>query len=144
MRKVEQCINCGEEREIAAFHLCFKCYRQTERALSRGPVDRHTAAVTKERQRLFQAYANLMVALGKLGVSKVDVEAVVELVRPYLSPIAEQLRHAGMPTGKPCENFPAPPDVGPEQSGETQPAVNSEHDVLLFTVHKDEEGNEDG
>jgi hypothetical protein len=133
MRKVERCLNCGEEREIAAFHLCFKCYRQRERALSSGPVDRHTAAITKERQRLFQAYAALMTALGKLGVSKVDVEMVVEIVRPYLTPISEQLRFAGMATGKPCEGTPTPPDLETE---EERSPVNSEQKYVAFTVHK--------
>lgn len=143
MRKVEQCLNCGEDREIAAFHLCFKCYRQHERALSRGPVDRHSAAVNRERQKLFQAYAAMMVSLGKLGVSKPDLESIVEIVRPYLTPIADQLRFAGMATGQPCEGTPAPPDLEGPQEEKVQP-VNSERDVLLFTVHKkqDSEANE--
>jgi hypothetical protein len=138
MRKLEQCINCGEEREIAAFHLCFKCYRQRERAFSSGPVDRHTAVITKERQKLFSAYAQLMTSLGKLGVNKTDVESVVEIVRPYLTPISEQLRFAGMATGQPCEGTPAPPDLehGPEEKAVT---VNGEHDVLPFTVHRPED-----
>jgi hypothetical protein len=138
MRKLEQCLNCAEEREIAAFHLCFKCYRQHERALSRGPVDKHTAVITKERQKLFLAYAQLMTSLAKLGVNKTDVESVVEIVRPYLTPISEQLRFAGMATGKPCEGTPAPPDLGhgPEEKAGT---VNGEHDVLPFTVHRPED-----
>jgi len=142
MRKVEQCLNCGEEREIAAFHLCFKCYRQHERALSRGPVDRHTTAITRERQKLFQAYAGLMVSLAKLALNKVDVEAVVEIGRPYLVPISEELRFAGMASGQPCEGTPAPPDEegsDPEES----PTVNGEHDVLLFTVHKPGDSEEE-
>jgi hypothetical protein len=135
MRKLEQCINCGEERELAAFHLCFKCYRQRERAFSSGPVDRHTAVITKERQKLFLAYAQLMTSLAKLGVNKTDVESVVEIVRPYLTPISEQLRFAGMATGQPCEGTPAPPDLGhrPEEKAGT---VNTTCSRSPFTGQK--------
>jgi hypothetical protein len=36
-----------------------------------------------------------MVALGRIGVSKPDVQAVLQTVRPYLAPIADVLRYAG-------------------------------------------------
>jgi hypothetical protein len=121
MRKIESCLNCGEEREIAAKGFCFKCYRQQERSLSRGLVDRRSGAITRERQKLFAAYASLMVSLGRLGVAKPDIEDVIEIVRPYLVPISEQLRFAGMVTARPEEK---------------SPTVNGEHPGQLFTVHK--------
>jgi hypothetical protein len=34
-RKIESCLNCGEEREIAAHGLCFRCYLRNERAEER-------------------------------------------------------------------------------------------------------------
>jgi hypothetical protein len=80
----------------------------------------------------------MMVSLGKLGVSKPDLEGIVEIVRPYLTPIADQLRFAGMATGQPCEGTPAPPDPEDVPEEKVQP-VNSEHDVLVFTVHKPED-----
>jgi hypothetical protein len=138
MRKIGECLNCGEPRELAAKGLCFTCYRRHERAMSRGPVDRHVGAIRKEQQKIYAAYSSVMIGLGKLGVSKEDLELVIEVIRPYLVPIAEQLRSSGMVTGSGGEEPP------PEQ--ESSSPVNSERDVLLFTVHKDfdEEDEKDG
>jgi hypothetical protein len=140
MRKFERCINCGDEREIAAKGLCYTCYRQQAREKDRWPVDRHSGAINKERQKLFQAHAALMVALGKMGVGKADIEDVIRIVRPYLTPISEQLRFAGMATGQPFPSTPAPPDLEdePEEEEKSVP-VNSEHDAVLFTVHRPED-----
>ena len=79
-----------------------RCYRKRkrERALSRGPVDRHSTAIYKEWQKLFQASAQMMISLGRLGVNKEDLNSIVEIARPYLTPIPEQLRLAGMPTNE--------------------------------------------
>ncbi len=89
-------MNCGEVREIAAHGLCFKCYRAAERAEDNDAVlDRHTGAIQKERQKLFRAYSEVMVGLGKLSVNKHDVKAVIQILRPYLALIAEMLRDSG-------------------------------------------------
>jgi hypothetical protein len=96
MRRLDGCINCQEVREMAAHGLCFKCYRAAERAEDKDTVlDRHTGAIQKERQRLFRAYSEVMVGLGKLSVNKHDVKAVIQILRPYLAPIAEMLRDSG-------------------------------------------------
>jgi NMD protein affecting ribosome stability and mRNA decay len=141
MRKVESCRHCGEEREIAAHGLCFKCYRETERAIKRQPdaveqrrVDRHNPAIRKDAQHIFSAYAQLMVSLGKLGVSKADVRSVVDIIRPYLTPIAEYLRHSGQLEQVNSEQ--APEAVHGSQGPQSE---QSERGLVPFTVHKTEE-----
>jgi hypothetical protein len=129
MRRIEDCRNCGEQREIAAHNLCFACYRQHERSLARGPIDRHATPVNKQRQQLFSAYASFMVSLGKLHVCKEDIEEIVAIIRPYLVPIAEQLRFAGQRVAEPV----------PE---EKPASVNSEQDFDPFTVHKPEDSGQ--
>ncbi len=94
---------------IAAFGLCYACYRAEGRGAPR--VDKHSGAINKERQKLFAAYAQLMNVLAKLGASKTDTQVVIEVLRPYWGMIAEQLRESG------------------------EERVNSERDVALFTVH---------
>jgi hypothetical protein len=97
----------------------------------RGPVDRHAGAIKKEQQKLYAAYASVMIGLGKLGVAKDDLEMVIEVIRPYLVPIAEQLRSSGMVTGSggvdpPCDDASSTP-------------VNSEQHQTMFTVHRSED-----
>ena len=116
MRKLESCLNCGEEREIAAHGLCFKCYRQVERTASNPArsVDRHAGAIRKEHQKLFTAYSQTITGLGKLGLSKADLHAVIQVMRPYLEPISDYLR----------------------DSGATGAVSNEPNAGVLFTVHK--------
>jgi hypothetical protein len=125
MRKVAACRECGEEREIAAFGLCFMCYRQVERAVKRQPEipvkDRHNPGLPKDGQRIVTAHAQVMAGLGKLGISKTDIRAVLDIIRPYLPAyVAEYLRHAGR--------------------SEESPPVNSEH--ALTAVHRSQEPEE--
>jgi hypothetical protein len=93
MRKTESCVNCGEEREIAAHGLCFACYRQKERASERKMpgVDRHNPGVRREHKKLFRGFTNVMVGLSDLGVSKEHVLTIRRTIGPYLVPIAEFL-----------------------------------------------------
>src|SRR5437870_1023616 len=88
MRRVDACMNCGENRELAAHGLCFNCYRKRERTIRReaeGIVDRHTPGIRREQKRLLKAYTMIMTALGDIGVSSADVTKVQELLGPYLS-----------------------------------------------------------
>lgn len=101
MRRIDGCINCLEEREIAAHGLCFKCYRAAERAQDKNTViDRHTGAIQKDRLRLFRAYSEVIVGLGKLRVNKRDLKTVIRVLRPYFAPIGEMLRDSGTKPGR--------------------------------------------
>jgi|SRR6516162_3313024 hypothetical protein len=98
MRKTESCLNCGEEREIAAHGLCFRCYRKKERAGERQLVDRHGPAIRREHKDLLRGFQSLMVGLSDLRVAASDVAKIRQLVDPYLVPIAKFL------SAQPSEN----------------------------------------
>lgn len=118
-RKKEACTNCGEQREIAARGLCFRCYRRDERADDKKftAVDRHSPAIRREHKKLFRGFTAVMTGLSDLGVQRREVLAIREMLQPYIMPIAEFLNSA--PT--------------PEETPET---VNSEHDgKTAFAVH---------
>jgi|HubBroStandDraft_6_1064221.scaffolds.fasta_scaffold226220_2 hypothetical protein len=112
-------MNCGEIREMAGHHLCFKCYRRDERADDRkfGGVDRHSPGIRREHKKLFRGLTGMMVGLSDLGVSNADVLRIRRIIDGYLSPIAKFLTPAS-----------ASEDVGVEVNGEQQPGIR-------FTVH---------
>jgi hypothetical protein len=95
MRKVDSCMNCGEQRELAAHGLCFKCYRNTERARQRATeaelTDRHNPGIRKQHKQLFRGLASIMSGLSDVQASKSDVLAVRSIISPYLEPIAQYL-----------------------------------------------------
>lgn len=75
MRREDGCLNCGEVREIAAYGLCFRCYRRKDRAKDRqfAAVDHHNPGLRKEHQKLLRGFTSVMVGFSNLGVSKSDV-----------------------------------------------------------------------
>jgi hypothetical protein len=56
MRKTAACINCGEPREVAAFGLCFKCYRRDKRDCNQISLtpDRHNPGLRREHKKIFR------------------------------------------------------------------------------------------
>jgi hypothetical protein len=76
--------------------LCFKCYRQQERAADQqlAGVDRHNPGIRREHKKLFRGFANAMNGLSDLGVSKTDVLKIRGILGAYLDPIAEFLSPA--------------------------------------------------
>jgi hypothetical protein len=102
MRKIDECRICGETREIWALGLCVNCYRNLERqAKADRSVDRHSSPIRREHQRLFAGYSQAMIAFGKIGLGRKEIEAVVAVMRPFLEPIAHYLRDSGAES--PCE-----------------------------------------
>jgi hypothetical protein len=93
MRNCESCINCGEVREIAAHGLCFRCYRQRERAEDQkfAALDRHVPAIRREQKKIFRGFTNMMVGLADLGVQSADVLEIRRIIDPYIAPIAQFL-----------------------------------------------------
>jgi len=94
MRRIDNCLECGEVREIAAHGLCFTHYREKQRANERQlppGVDRHSPGVRREQKKLFRGFTSVMVGLSDLGVSRADVLAIRRIVEPYLAPIAKFL-----------------------------------------------------
>lgn len=98
-RRLDACINCGETREIAAYGLCFKCYRREERADDRQftGVDQHNPGIRKEHKKLLRSFTAVMVGLSDLGVGAGDVARIRQIIDPYLEPIAKFLVSAPPP-----------------------------------------------
>jgi hypothetical protein len=120
MRRENECLNCGEVREMAAHGLCFKCYRRNDRANDRqfAGADRHNPGLRKEHKKLFRGFTGVMAGLSDLGVSKEDVLTIRRMLDPYVISIAEFLA------------------LAPDQD-EIGGAVNSERQSSgVFTVHR--------
>lgn len=80
-RRIATCINCGDEREIAAHGLCFKCYRASERAAENpwAAADRHNRAKVKAQRKLRTAITTILNAVD--GVIEFMDEEHVETIR---------------------------------------------------------------
>ena len=88
-RKVAGCINCGEQREIAAHGLCFKCYRQEERKLADdlwAKPDANAKDLAKTQRKTRKALMKMMDALEEIETGKLVPEATVEAWRALLRP----------------------------------------------------------
>jgi len=122
MRRTDGCINCGETREMAAHGLCFKCYRQHERAADQIPVgvDRHNPGIRREHKKLFRGFTSVMTGLSELGVSRTDVLTIRGILGPYLEAIAGFLSPI-------------------QEQGKNEADVNSEQN--LAGVHSSHAGN---
>jgi hypothetical protein len=111
MRRTDGCRNCAEVREIAAYGLCFACYRKNERARDRqaADVDRHSPGIRREHKKLFRGFTSVMTGLSDLAAQKKDVLTIRRMLEPYVAPIAEFL--------------------GPSaEEGEVDEPVNGEHE----------------
>lgn len=124
MRREDQCINCGEPREIASRGLCFKCYRRGERARDRPVPNRHNLAIRKEHKKLFHGLTSVMTGMSELGVTKADVLEIRQIIEPYLAPIAEflslKLETTGSEPVNSVSNSCSPFTQTPDDSGSTQ------------------------
>lgn len=90
-RKIVQCEDCGEERELAGGGLCFRCYQQRRRADDSRYVDRHNPSIRKEHERLSRGFHRMIGMFADLRVGKEDVFYIRRRLEPYLSPISDIL-----------------------------------------------------
>jgi hypothetical protein len=68
-RSIKPCEGCGEEREIAARGLCFKCYRRQEREQKElwAKPDRHARQLRKAQRTTRNAWMKIWNALDELN-----------------------------------------------------------------------------
>jgi hypothetical protein len=123
-RKVDACMNCGEERGIAAHGLCFQCYRRQERAADRTYVDRHNPGVSPDQKRILSGFAKLMAGLGDIGVPRGAVLLIRRMISPYLIPVQHLL--SPPPPGPETDAFPAERVSDPSLCKKGMRAVDSE------------------
>lgn len=90
--KIGVCVNCQEEAVIAAFGLCYACYRADDRASVARKVDRHGGAIRKDHDKLFTAHAEMMRGMRRSKVNREDVRRILMIMQPYWEPIAPFLR----------------------------------------------------
>ena len=98
MRRQDGCINCGEEREIAAHGLCFKCYRRNQRAKDRteeGPADPvwsrlSYGSLLREQKRSLRLITNVLTAISDCpAIEQRDRQQIQNILRPYLDKLAD-------------------------------------------------------
>jgi hypothetical protein len=90
MRKLDDCINCGEVREMAAHGLCFKCYRAEERARRALWTKQGNGSLLKEQKKAFTVVTTILKAISDCPVIKEsDKKQIQKLFRPYLDELAE-------------------------------------------------------
>lgn len=89
-------MNCGEQRELAAHGLCFKCYRRQDRAEEQrfSGIDRHSPAIRRQDKKLLAGFACLMRGLSDLSAPREIVDEVRRRVQPLLEPIQGLLNAA--------------------------------------------------
>jgi hypothetical protein len=95
-RKVVTCMNCGEERQIAAHGLCFRCYRQKERQQKAELLDspvKHNRQLQLAQETLIKAIAKILGGLNdaKQLLSEDDATLIRKTVQPYLQRIVDGL-----------------------------------------------------
>jgi hypothetical protein len=117
MRTEGICSQCGDEGEIAARGLCFKCYRQRERSLDLDPwtkPDRFAAQLKKAQRKTRKALIAIVDALEGLEdcglVSEEDVSAMRKIAKPNVDRIG-----AALAEKKTVTTFPSDTDDGKTQ-----------------------------
>jgi hypothetical protein len=97
-RSIKPCEGCGEEREIAAHGLCFKCYRREEREQKELWVkpDRHATQLRKAQRTTRNAWMKIWNALDEIVeanlVPESTCEQIREILRPEIANIAGSLK----------------------------------------------------
>jgi hypothetical protein len=98
MRRIDKCLNCGDEREIVANRICAKCYMARRREAEKR--DEPSWASPDRSQRRYIAERNkMLVNLTKIAkivdetpcLSPEDAVAIKTVIRPYLLERAESL-----------------------------------------------------
>jgi hypothetical protein len=128
-RRIDICVACGEENEIAAFGYCFKCYRQRERAFdAKQPWD----PGEKSRRKMEQAYSAIHKALVvQCGLTHERAHQLITMVSSYVKSLADFLGEKKVELEELIEG----------EAGEALPFPDTEPDVK---VNEDDRSRSDG
>jgi len=108
--RIDQCVKCGRENvEIAAFDLCYACYRSERRARERGGASL-MRRLNRTPAALIRAYRGLMLAVETLDIADDGgsgladwvnnrVEALTEPIHDYVA-LQPRITLDKVPTGK--------------------------------------------
>jgi hypothetical protein len=90
MRRINGCINCGEEREMAAHGLCFKCYRRVERGAERAENSIGNGWLLTDHKKAFTVVTRILTALSDCpAIEQSDRLKIQMILRPYLDKLAD-------------------------------------------------------
>jgi hypothetical protein len=127
MRRLDSCINCGDEREIAAHGLCFKCYRAAARARKATPdpvwARLGNGYLLREQKRALTVVTGILKTIADCpAVEENDRKQIQNILRPYLDKLAECFAPK-RENGKPVNGEPKKPRslrslVGPDSECE--------------------------
>jgi hypothetical protein len=87
-RRIQPCVECGDERQIVAFGLCTMCYQRQRRAPDQPPSPGPLPAIRKEHKRTLAGFTKIVGGLADLGASPIEVRFVLEIIKPRLAPIS--------------------------------------------------------
>ena len=138
-RKVDFCGMCGDEEEIAAHGLCYKCYRSVERACVNAKEHWNPGQLRRQK-KLARAHGQMIQVLLDFGAgTHANATKLVSLMGAYLKPLADYLGEQEPPEEYEGEEGPAVPEnvnttessrshedlgeVQPEEDGEEGPAA---------------------
>jgi hypothetical protein len=98
MRRIDKCMNCGDERELVSHGLCAKCYMEQRREAEKR--DEPSWASPDRSERRYIAERNKMLVnltrINKLVdetpcLSPEDAQAIKTVIRPYMLERVESL-----------------------------------------------------
>lgn len=90
-RRIDICVGCGDEAEIAAHGLCYKCYRKVERQAFGQRADWNPGQLRRQKM-MAKAYAAMIQALLDFGAgTHTQANKLVEMLGAYLPPLSEYL-----------------------------------------------------
>lgn len=92
-RLIKVCEGCGEEREMAARGLCFKCYRREEREQNErwAKPDRHATQVRKAQRKTRNALMKILNGVDELDDANLVPESTCEQIREILHPEIDKI-----------------------------------------------------
>lgn len=98
MRRIDKCMNCGDERELVANGFCAKCYMARRREAEKrdepswASPDRSQRRYTAERNKMLINLTKIVKLVDETPcISPEDILAIKTVIRPYLMERAESL-----------------------------------------------------
>jgi ribosomal protein S14 len=89
-RSIDICASCGDEKEIAAFGMCYTCYRRAARAAEEQKEEWNPGLKTQRRmQRAYSALERALVV--ECGLSHETADRLIRMVAIQVRPLADYL-----------------------------------------------------
>jgi hypothetical protein len=91
-RRVDICMQCGEEKELATCELCYACYRRRERAIKGSEAGFSPAGELRRQKRMAKSYSAMEQSLLDFGAgSHASADRLIRMLGAYLPALAGYL-----------------------------------------------------